>query len=412
MTHYLEIIVLVSIYMVERVCGTKQAQRKGESQLMSLPRTLTRLIKSSANVHFKKVHVINSLLFCAFYSVHTIKQQELLNTSTARFHSQKSNFKMAISYSLLKLQNADTSNAIIDGYSASEDFVQLSKKEGDLILGRDQEDADKLQVGIDFAKQKGVIDPNFIPEPYVTIDVMGKSPDDVSNEILGYVEERKKEHTDAGAVIVICGLSGTGKGTTVAKLSEKLSKDQEVVSWSNGNIFRSVTLLAATWCEQSGCDGFDASRALTKDNLANFMSMLSFDKFNGKFDTRIRGLGLDFYVSEIANTVLKEPKVAKNIPTVAEVTQGEVINFAAEAIKVMSSNGFSILLEGREQTVNYVRTPLRFILTLSDDTLIGKRRAAQRLMAAALDGLNESATVDDVKEALDKALIKMVSDSS
>jgi cytidylate kinase len=319
---------------------------------------------------------------------------------------------MAISYSLLKLQNADTSNAIIDGYSTSEDFVQLSKKEGGLILGRDQEDADKLQVGIDFAKQKGVIDPNFVPEPYVTIDVMGKSPDDVSNEILGYVEKRKKEHTDAGAVIVICGLSGTGKGTTVAKLIEKLSKDQEVVSWSNGNIFRSVTLLAATWCEQSGCDGFDASRALTKENLANFMSMLSFDKFNGKFDTRIRGLGLDFYVSEIANTVLKEPKVAKNIPTVAEVTQGEVINFAAEAIEVMSSNGFSILLEGREQTVNYVRTPLRFILTLSDDTLIGKRRAAQRLMAAALNGLNESATVDDVKEALDKELIKMVSDSS
>lgn len=319
---------------------------------------------------------------------------------------------MPISYSLLKLQNADTSNAIIDEFSTSEDFAQLSKKEGDLILGRDQEDADKLQAGIDFAKQKGVIDPNFVPEPYLTIDVMGKSPDDVSDEILRYVDERKKEHTDAGAVVVICGLSGTGKGTTVAKLSEKLSKNQEVVSWSNGNIFRSVTLLAATWCEQSGCDGFDASRALTKENLANFMSMLSFDKFNGKFDTRIHGLGLDFYVSEIANTVLKEPKVAKNIPTVAEVTQGEVINFAAEAIKVMSSNGFSILLEGREQTVNYVRTPLRFILTLSDDTLIGKRRAAQRLMAAALDRLNETATIEDVKDALDNELVKMVSEYS
>lgn len=380
---------------------------------MSLPRNFTRLIKIPANFHFRKVHVINSLLVCAFYSIHSIKQEDLLTTSaTTRHYNQILNFKMPISYSLLKLQNADTSNAIIDEFSTSEDFAQLSKKEGDLILGRDQEDADKLQAGIDFAKQKGVIDPNFVPEPYLTIDVMGKSPDDVSDEILRYVDERKKEHTDAGAVVVICGLSGTGKGTTVAKLSEKLSKNQEVVSWSNGNIFRSVTLLAATWCEQSGCDGFDASRALTKENLANFMSMLSFDKFNGKFDTRIHGLGLDFYVSEIANTVLKEPKVAKNIPTVAEVTQGEVINFAAEAIKVMSSNGFSILLEGREQTVNYVRTPLRFILTLSDDTLIGKRRAAQRLMAAALDRLNETATIEDVKDALDNELVKMVSEYS
>jgi len=390
-----------------------QKATEGTCLYMSLlTKTFTRLIKSSANLHRKKVHAINSLLFCAFYSIHTIKQQEFLKTSTVLYHKQKSNFNMPISYSLLKLQNADTSNAIIDEFSSTEDFVKLSKKEGDLILGRDNEDAEKLQVGIDFAKKKGVIDPNFVPEPYVTIDVMGKSPDDVSDEILAYVDDRKKEHPDAGAVIVICGLSGTGKGTTVAKLSEKLSKDQEVVSWSNGNIFRSVTLLAATWCEQSGCDGFDASRALTKENLADFMSMLSFDKFNGKFDTRINGLGLDFYVSDIANTVLKEPKVAKNIPTVAEVTQGEVINFAAEAIKVMSSNGFSILLEGREQTVNYVRTPLRFILTLSDDTLIGKRRAAQRLMAAALDGLNESSSIEDVKEVLEKELVKMVSESA
>jgi hypothetical protein len=138
------------------------------------------------------------------------------------------------------------------------------------------------------------------------------------------------------------------------------------------------------------------------------MKMLSFDKFNGKFDTRINGLGIDVMVSEVQNTMLKEPKVAKNIPTVAEVTQGEVITFAAEAIKLMSADGVSILLEGREQTVNYVRTPLRFILTLSDETLIGKRRAAQRLMAAALDSLEENATDDQVKGALDIALEAML----
>jgi len=313
-----------------------------------------------------------------------------------------------LTYSLLKKQNAETSNALIEEFAASSDFAAFAKKEGDLILARDQEDAEKLQVGIDYAKDKGVIDPDFVPEPYVTIDVLGKTPGDVSDKIIGYVNEGKGEGA-GGSVIVLCGLSGTGKSTTVAILSEKLSVDQKVVCWSNGNIFRSVTLLAATWCEQqSDCDGFDAEKALTKENLADFMTMLSFDKFNGKFDTRINGLGLDLFVSEVQNTILKQTKVAKNIPTVAEVTQGEVIKFAAEAIKIMSADGVSILLEGREQTVNYVLTPLRFILTLSDESLIGKRRAAQRVMAAALGALEEDAEEDEVKAALEKELTKML----
>ena len=319
----------------------------------------------------------------------------------------KSTKTMTVTYSLLKKQNAETSNALIEDFSSSDSFVSLAKSEGDLILLRDLEDAEKLQVGIDYAKEKGVIDPTFVPEPYVTIDVLGKSPDDVSDEILGFVNENKQE--GSGSVIVLCGLSGTGKGTTVAKLSEKLAADREVVCWSNGNIFRSVTLLAATWCEQQGdCDGFDAGKALTKENLASFMAMLSFDKFNGKFDTRINGLGIDVMVSEVQNTMLKQAKVAKNIPTVAEVTQGEVITFAAEAINIMSADGVSILLEGREQTVNYVLTPLRFILTLSDETLIGKRRAAQRLMAAALGSSKEGAFDEQVEKALEIELAKML----
>ena len=101
------------------------------------------------------------------------------------------------------------------------------------------------------------------------------------------------------------------------------------MTWSNGNIFRSVTLLAATWCEQQeGIDGFDKEKALTKENLASFMGMLSFGKNDDdQYDTRIQGLGLDLYVSKVQNTELKAAKVSKNIPTVAEVTQGEGKSF-------------------------------------------------------------------------------------
>jgi len=319
----------------------------------------------------------------------------------------------ALAYDLLEKQNADTSNAIIELYTESPEFISLAKVEGDAILQRDKEDADKLQAGIDYAKKKGVIDPNFIPEPYLQIDVIGKTPDAVCDDIMNVVSNYKTSSSDdassKGSIIVLCGLSGTGKGTTVAKLRQRLESDHEVVCWSNGNIFRSVTLLAATWCEQQpDIEGFDAEKALTKENIASFMSMLSFGQYNGKFDTRITGLNLDTFVSDIQNTDLKQPKVSKNIPTVAEVTQGEVILFASKAIKAMCDVGISILLEGREQTVNYVRTPLRFTLVLSDESLIGKRRAAQRLMAAAMNSVSKGANNDEVKKALDEHLNRML----
>jgi len=304
-----------------------------------------------------------------------------------------------ISRALLEKQNAETSNALIEFWKDSDKFLTLAISEGDLTIQRDQEDAVKLEKGIEFAKSKGVIDPNYVPEPYVELDVLGKTPSIVADEILAKIKESDKG-TDEGSVIVLCGLSGTGKGTTVAQVRQKLEAEEgkKVVTWSNGNIFRSVTLLAVTWCEQQAdIDGFDKDKALTKENLQSFIGMLSFGKFDGKYDTRINGLGLDMLVSRVQNTELKSPKVSKNIPTVAEVTQGEVILFAADAVDTMGKDGIFVLLEGREQTVNYVRTPHRFTLVLSDDSLIGKRRAAQRLMAEALTVLGDGSSDDDAR---------------
>jgi cytidylate kinase len=316
---------------------------------------------------------------------------------------------MTISRELLQKQNAETSNALIEHFKDSPPFAALAKYEGDLTIRRDQEDAVKLDKGIDFAKNKGVIDPAYVPEPYVQLDVLGKTPDIVAGTILAKVKANK-DKAGEGSVIVMCGLSGTGKGTTVTKLRQKLEDDEgkKVVTWSNGNIFRSVTLLAVTWCEQQpDIDGFDKDKALTKENLQSFVNMLSFGKFNDKYDTRINGLGLDMLVSEVQNTELKSPKVSKNIPTVAEVTQGEVILFAAKAVETMGKDGLFVLLEGREQTVNYVRSPDRFTLILSDESLIGKRRAAQRLMAEALPKVNEMASDEDVMKALEESLEKL-----
>merc|ERR1712110_1225178 len=113
------------------------------------------------------------------------------------------------------------------------------------------------------------------------------------------------------------------------------------------------------------------------------MGMLHFGKTNDKFDVRIHGLGMNYLVSEIENTKLKA--ISKNIPTVAEVTQGEVIKFVQGALDMMSADGFNVIVEGREQTLNYIRTPHRFELILDNPNLIGMRRAAQVVGATALD---------------------------
>ena len=75
-----------------------------------------------------------------------------------------------------------------------------------------------------------------------------------------------------------------------------------------------------------------------------------------------------------------------------------------DTVNTMGKDGLFVL---REQTINYVRTPYRFTLVLSDESLIGKRRAAQRVMAAALKVVTEAATDEEVGKALESCLDEM-----
>jgi len=70
----------------------------------------------------------------------------------------------------------------------------------------------------------------------------------------------------------------------------------------------------------------------------------------------------------------------------------------------------TILLEGREQTLNYINTPYKFRLVMSDATLIGKRRAAQLLMAALLERIerDEGDESMDLEAILDDELHRIV----
>ena len=46
-----------------------------------------------------------------------------------------------------------------------------------------------------------------------------------------------------------------------------------------------------------------------------------------------------------------------------------------------------MILEGRAQTLDHIRSPFRFELTMQDPQLIGKRRAAQRMIGEVVQKL-------------------------
>ena len=85
----------------------------------------------------------------------------------------------------LKAADATTTNALIAQLRSNATFIRIAKGEGNGILVRDKEDADKLVVGIKLAQAKNVLstDP---PAPYTQVDVLGKNPGQVSDEIISY----------------------------------------------------------------------------------------------------------------------------------------------------------------------------------------------------------------------------------
>lgn len=286
---------------------------------------------------------------------------------------------------LLLQADDETTNAIIEVFGDDPVFEAKSRGATDSLLRRDAEDDEKLAKGIALAVERGVLHGDVMVEPVVNVDVTGRSADEVAGIIF---EACRGDNDDEGTgkIVVIQGLSGTGKGTTVSKLRNKF---KDCVTWSNGNVFRTLTLLALEHCSAKGVE-LDES-VLTRDNLHVWINMLRFDLFPGEgYDIEIDGLGLHTRVSTIANTKLKEPRIAAAIPTVAGFSQGEVVVFANAALQRMRQDGLTCIVEGRAPTLAHVRSPHRFELVIDDPLLLGARRVAQRVAALALRDLPDA----------------------
>lgn len=293
-----------------------------------------------------------------------------------------------LTLALLRKQDDCCSSAVLAALQDLPAFQKLAASEGECIIRRDKEDEDKLAEGIQVAIRKGILSGKPDVSPVHKINVVGLSAQEVTDAIVKQLPSKE------GNVIVLQGLSGTGKGTTVAKLRDALPR---CVTWSNGNVFRCYTYLCNELLSKQG-------KEITTANLADAALIASAEKRvtfvkcpDGSFQTMLDDTTR---VADIQNTLLKMPLISEKVPTVAQETQGEVIRFGAAAVKKLSADGYNVILEGRAQTLNYIPTPLRFELVIPEVSLLGERRAAQRVMAKALEIVGSSATDEEVAKAL------------
>ena len=120
-----------------------------------------------------------------------------------------------ITLDILLRKDASSTNAILDHFANNDTFRKWTAYQSETILLRDAEDGEKLQQGIDIAIERGTLE-KLTPDklqPYLDVDVLGKTPEEVSSFIWNQVLDKKKELSDSqdGELIVLCGLSGTGK---------------------------------------------------------------------------------------------------------------------------------------------------------------------------------------------------------
>lgn len=291
---------------------------------------------------------------------------------------------------ILRQQDDVCSSCVLAALKNNTHFQSLAESEGRDIISRDNEDAEKLSDGIRIAIRKGILSGNPDVSPVTKVNVVGLSAQEVTDKIV------KALPASTGNVIILQGLSGTGKGTTVNKLRDALPR---CVAWSNGNIFRSYTYLCNEVLSAEGKE--ITTENLTDELLAAVERRVSFVKAeDGSFQAMLDGTTR---VADVQNTSLKTPLISAKVPTVAQQTQGEVIRFAASAVKMLSADGYNVILEGRSQTLDYIASPLRFELVIPEVAVLGQRRAAQRVMAKALEMVGDAASEEEVQKVVESA---------
>ncbi|MFH1429200.1 MAG: hypothetical protein ABIH39_05595 [Candidatus Margulisiibacteriota bacterium] len=295
---------------------------------------------------------------------------------------------------VLEERSFKSTSLIIKLLEANSRFLVIARATAEEVIKRDEDDNAELGLGITESINAGIIKTVLNNPPYTKVLAGLRTPEEIAGEILSKCDLLAAENN----LILLYGASGTGKGTAVAALSSIVPNS---IAWSNGSVFRSLAFLAIQWHKEQHIDFNPAS--LSMDLVNKLAKSLSYEKNKEDiFDIRIHCGDIDYWVGDVKNTILNSAEVSKNTPAVARYAQGVVIYFALEAIGKLKQAGYVVILEGRKATLDCFPGINRFELVLKDPLLIGKRRAAQRILPRFLETIKEQSLNDDeLKSALE-----------
>lgn len=275
-----------------------------------------------------------------------------------------------IKIQLQELNLYQKTTRLLELFQENPSFIKFAQEQFDSLRNRDIKDESMLSAGIKIAKIQGLQKPDVPINKWKKFSVDGRDPPEIAQLILYEIKQPK------GNVIAISGKSGVGKGTIVQELAQSIENS---IIWSNGDLFRALTYLARKYYPKE-CDAGEL-QTIPLEKLSSEIQITS----KGNVHMILNGRKLN--LNEIKITELKNPQVEALVPQIANISQKIVIELANNLFHLNDSQNY--IIEGRHQTLDYIYSDFRFELIMEDELLIGKRRAAQKLLAMIDNSPNE-----------------------
>lgn len=303
---------------------------------------------------------------------------------------------------LIKKNNDNATTYIVQYFQDDSSFLQLSNVEACKLKKRDENDGVSLKKGINIGIKKGLLPSVKVKSKAIPIFIDNKTSVMVAQDIISHLHLDKQS---GGQLITIQGLSGVGKGTTAKRLMEAIPN---TVIWSNGNGFRILTLLTNAYAKRKGIPLKKVVQS--KGFISALFDSITVEYTKKGYEICLDEYGVKSFVSDIVNTRLQDKEITGNVPVVARRAQGEMICFTNRCVENLRNHNLNIVIEGRKETLQYLLTENRFELQIINQKELGKRRAAQRILAEAkrlvAHGYGQASEDEILREALCKIVDK------
>jgi len=208
------------------------------------------------------------------------------------------------------------------------------------------DNGDMWQRAVNVAVDKKLLPATVEVETVKRVEVAGRSGDAVAQEIIAALGDAPS----AGCVVALQGPASTEKTAVVAALQRELPKAE---TWPMSTFFRAMTFLLLTVSEQTGSSLRDVLQR--PEMLAAGIEMID-EMREGR---SIGAMAAD--AERMMGMSSDGSKLVDNVPLAVEYGLGEVIAFVTAALAKL--DGVNVLIDGREETLKFIRTPYRFELT-------------------------------------------------